>query len=81
MTVLFSHGYALLIAVDESAEPGWALPDVAKDVNAMQAVLMHPERCAFLPDNVKVAWSSRSTLRPAPNGPVTVVYRFRTLAL
>ena len=61
MTVLFSHGYALLIAVDESAEPGWALPDVAKDVNAMQAVLMHPERCAFLPDNVKVVQSQEAT--------------------
>ena len=38
MTVLFSHGYALLIAVDESSEPGWALPEVAKDVNAMRVV-------------------------------------------
>lgn len=61
MTESFSHGYALLIAVDESAEPGWALPDVAKDVNALQAVLMHPERCAYLPDNVKVVQGKEAT--------------------
>ncbi len=61
MTAPFSHGYALLIAVDESAEPGWALPDVAKDVKALQAVLVHPERCAYLPDNVKVVQGEEAT--------------------
>lgn len=61
MTAPFSHGYALLIAVDESAEPGWALPDVAKDVSALQVVLVHPERCAYLPDNVKVVQGEEAT--------------------
>lgn len=61
MTAAFVQGYALLIAVDESQEQGWALPFVARDVSEVQAVLVHPERCAYLPDNVKVAQGKDAT--------------------
>ena len=61
MTETFAHGYALLIAVDDSEEPEWKLPDVAKDVSALQAVLVHPERCAYLPDSVKVVQGEEAT--------------------
>jgi len=50
----FTNGYALLIGVDENYVDKWALPDVAKDVTALAKVLTHPERCAYLADNVKV---------------------------
>ena len=61
MTYQFEHGYALLIAVDESAEAGWALPTVGKDVSALQEVLVHPDRCAYLTDNVKVVQGKEAT--------------------
>lgn len=61
MTSQFTHGYALLIGVDQSAEARWDLPDLAKDVSALQAVLVHPERCAYLPDNVKVVQGEAAT--------------------
>lgn len=50
----FSYGYALLIGVDENRVPGWALPDVKKDVDALRRVLVDPNRCAYRPDHVKV---------------------------
>lgn len=49
---LFEHGYALVIGVDENALPGAELPTVAKDVKAVNNVLVHPQRCAYRPDNV-----------------------------
>lgn len=61
MTETFTHGYALLIAVDMSQETGWALPDVAKDVRSLHEVFVHPERCAYLPDNVKVVQGKKAT--------------------
>lgn len=57
----FEHGYALLIGVNENAEPRWALPTVAKDVAALQNVLTHPERCAYPPDNIKVLTGQAAT--------------------
>lgn len=62
MTKLFQQGYALLIAVDESQETNLALPAVAKDLNALKAVLIHEERCAYPPDHVKVLTGSDATL-------------------
>lgn len=61
MTEQFINGYALLIGVNENITPKWALPDVAKDVSALQKVLVHPERCAYLEDNVKVILGKDST--------------------
>ena len=54
MDAPFENGYALLIAVNESQMPNYALPTVAKDAAALHAVLVHPERCAYPPDNVRV---------------------------
>jgi hypothetical protein len=61
MAKQFINGYALLIGVNENINPTWALPDVAKDVSALQNVLTHPERCAYLQDNVKVILGKDST--------------------
>lgn len=61
MTGLFSNGYALLIAVNENNVPGWVLPDVAKDVNALHKVFTHPERCGYPGENVKVITGQDST--------------------
>lgn len=61
MTKRFQQGYALLIAVDESQETSLALPAVAKDLKALQSVLIHEERCAYLPDHVKVLTGQAAT--------------------
>lgn len=53
-TEQFSHGYALLIAVNENLIPNYALPAVARDAAALQSVLVNPERCAYLPENVRL---------------------------
>jgi uncharacterized caspase-like protein len=50
----FTHGHALLIGVDQNRVKKFALPDVAKDVAALREVLVHPERCAYPADHVKV---------------------------
>ncbi len=57
----FTHGYALLIGVDQSQANEWALPDVAKDIAALRDVLVHPQRCAYLADNVKVLTGTEAT--------------------
>ena len=54
MGLQFINGYALLIGVNENFNPQLELPEVEKDVKALQDVLIHPERCAYLPGNVKV---------------------------
>jgi hypothetical protein len=61
MTDQFTHGYALLIGVDENYVDKWALPDVAKDIEALAGVLTHPDRCAYLNDNVKVIRGQTAT--------------------
>lgn len=53
MSQAFKNGYALLIGVNESSVPAWALPVVAKDVAALENVLTHPDRCAYPVENVK----------------------------
>lgn len=50
----FTHGYALLIAVNENQIPNYALPTVAKDATAVRDVLIHPDRCAYAADNVRL---------------------------
>jgi len=58
---IFEHGYALVIGVDANQIPRLALPAVAKDVQAVYDVLIHPERCAYNPDNVKFLKGEEST--------------------
>ncbi len=39
MSDLFTHGYALLIGVGNTANPRWSLPVTVKDAQALKAVL------------------------------------------
>jgi len=51
MSSTFTHGYALLIGVGESAYPKWSLPVTVKDVQALQSVLTNPDLCAHPSDD------------------------------
>ena len=44
MTSTFTHGYALLIGVGDSAYPPWSLPTTVKDVRAIHAALTDLQR-------------------------------------
>ena len=57
----FANGYALLIGVDENHVDKWALPDVAKDMAALEKVLTHPGRCAYPGGNVKTIAGQEAT--------------------
>jgi hypothetical protein len=57
----FAHGYALLIAVNENQIPNYALPTVAKDATAVRDVLIHPQRCAYPADNVRLLLGREAT--------------------
>ncbi|MCE7988706.1 MAG: caspase family protein [Caldilinea sp. CFX5] len=61
MTDQFSHGYALLIGVDQNSVLDWALPAVARDVEALRAVLVHPQRCAYNEAQVKLISGAAAT--------------------
>ncbi|KST68054.1 caspase family protein [Mastigocoleus testarum] len=50
MSEQFTHGYALLIGVGESAYSNLSLPVTVKDTQAIYAALIDPELCAY-PDN------------------------------
>lgn len=50
----FKHGYALIIGVDDNKIQRLRLPVVAKDVQALHDVLIHPQRCGYLPENVRM---------------------------
>lgn len=51
MTQIFAHGYALLIGVGQSVYSQWSLPVTVKDIQALRAVLIDPNFCAY-PNNV-----------------------------
>ena len=68
MSNSFENGYALLIAVDKCAVPGKDLPDVLKDVKALEAVLIHPQRCGYKAANVKVISGKDSTRKGIVDG-------------
>lgn len=61
MTEQFDNGYAVIIGVNESMIPNLALPTVAADVRAVHDVLIHPERCAYRADNVRLLMGADST--------------------
>jgi len=61
MSAQFANGYALIIGVDQNSVDGLALPDVAKDVRAVERVFTHPERCAYPAANVKVIRGQQAT--------------------
>ncbi len=57
----FKNGYALLVGVNDNKVPNWALPEVKKDVRALESVLKHPDRCAYLDENVKAITGTEAT--------------------
>ena len=57
----FEHGYAAVIGVDQNQIERLALPTVANDVQAIYEVLIHPERCAYDPDNVRLVHGEDAT--------------------
>lgn len=61
MTKVFENGYAVVIGVDDNKIKRLALPTVAKDVQAVADVLVHPERCAYKPENVMFLKGEEST--------------------
>jgi hypothetical protein len=58
---MFDHGYALIIGVSENKRPTLALPIVARDIRALDAVFTHPQRCGYAPNNVKVVTGADAT--------------------
>ncbi len=50
MSNYFAHGYALLIGVGRTVESRFLLPVTIKDVQALKAVLIDPNLCAYLDD-------------------------------
>jgi len=64
----FSNGYALLIATNENVVAKYALPDVAKDIVAVEAVLKHMERCAYDPAHIKVLMGKDATRQTILDG-------------
>ncbi len=61
MTELFENGYAVVIGVNGSMIPKLALPTVAADVRAVHDVLIHPQRCAYRADNVRLLMDAEAT--------------------
>jgi uncharacterized caspase-like protein len=51
MSNLFTHGYALLIGVGESAYLQWSLPVTIKDARALHAILTDANLCAYPDDD------------------------------
>lgn len=54
MSEEFSHGYALLIGVGESAYPRLSLPVTLKDTQAIYAALIDPELSAYSEKQIRV---------------------------
>ncbi|NET17127.1 MAG: caspase family protein, partial [Okeania sp. SIO1H6] len=61
MSEEFSHGYALLIGVGESAYPRLSLPVTVKDTQAIYAALIDPELCAYAKDHIRVLNNEEAT--------------------
>lgn len=61
MSGAFSHGYALLIGVGESAYPKWSLPVTVKDMQALRAILADPALCGYPNDHVRLLHDAGAT--------------------
>ena len=51
MNSSLTHAYALLIGIGESAYPKWSLAVTVKDIQALHAILIDPNLCAYLNDD------------------------------
>ncbi|MGB3402151.1 MAG: caspase family protein [Microcoleaceae cyanobacterium] len=61
MSQQFSHGYALLIGVGESAYPRLSLPVTVKDTQAIYAALIDPNLCSYSEDKIRVLNNKEAT--------------------
>jgi hypothetical protein len=61
MSHRFENAFALLIAVDQNKEASAALPAVAADARALRDVLVHPARCGYAPDKLRLLSGDEST--------------------
>ena len=63
MSDLFTHGYALLIGVGNTADPRYSLPVTVKDAQALKAVLTDANFCAYpnSPDRVRLLQNQGAT--------------------
>jgi hypothetical protein len=63
MSDLFTHGYALLIGVGNTADSGYSLPVTVKDAQALKDVLTDANFCAYpnTPDHVRLLQNQGAT--------------------
>jgi hypothetical protein len=63
MSDLFTHGYALLIGVGNTADPRYSLPVTVKDAQALKDVLTDANFCAYpnSPDRVRLLQNQGAT--------------------
>ncbi|MEG5171421.1 caspase family protein [Microcoleus sp. B3-D7] len=63
MSDLFTHGYALLIGVGNTADPRGSLPETAKDAQALKDLLTDANFCAYpnTPDHVRLLQNQGAT--------------------
>ncbi|MBL8425264.1 MAG: SUMF1/EgtB/PvdO family nonheme iron enzyme [Candidatus Accumulibacter phosphatis] len=61
MSHRFENAFALLIAVDQNKEASAALPAVAADARALRDVLVHPARCGYAADKLRLLTGIEST--------------------
>lgn len=61
MSVLFNHGYALLIGVGESQYPKLSLPVTVNDTQAVYTVLTNLNLCAYPQENIRVLNNTEAT--------------------
>jgi len=65
---VFKQGYALIIGVDQHSDDKWSLPDVKKDVDALYNVLIHPERCGYPAEQIRVLSGAEATRTAITDG-------------
>ncbi len=70
MSDKFSHGYALLVGVGESAYSKWSLPVTVKDVQALQSILTDANLCAYPndEDHIRLLHDASATRSAILNG-------------
>jgi len=80
MTDLFSHGYALLVGVGESAYPKWSLPVTVRDMEALRDVLTDPGLCGYPSDagHVRLLYDAGATRQAILDGLVWLAQQSAT---
>ncbi len=70
MSDRFTHGYALLVGVGESAYSPWSLPVTVRDAQALRAILTDPGACGYPDDadHVQLLHDAGATRRAILDG-------------